>query len=322
MSTILNNVDDDLEFPEFYPSPHGGAPSLFAGIIDKNVMCWDADTGRLLWSVGLGRPSCSDLMFVRRAGYVALAVATWNGLRLWDAITGRELPCDSPNGGLLALAKFEGENFETVIVAASYFCEIVRWSGDGAAIDPTLSIAPVHAVDVQENAKGRRIIISSSDDETIRFWDLYSGEALGRPLHPEQEPVYMASQYLPNGALMVASSCCEGPITLWNASQATSVGSVFLKNPETAIRAIALTVVADQPRLIVSPYPGPVQIFDPLTGTALGDGPGSDFFKIRTDPGGRNVGLRLPGSRVHVGVPERVLDRGGLVGACEVTLSW
>ncbi|ROO86635.1 hypothetical protein EDD29_4209 [Actinocorallia herbida] len=308
---------------------------MFAGVVDRTVKCWDAATGLLLWSVAEGRDRSRDLMFVRNAdGSVALAGATGRGLRSWNPFVGEEIVSpiaggigtSSWGGRLGRLRQGELPGGDVVIVAPSHFCEVLRWDAHGNPFgEPLRTECPVLAVEVQKGAEGQTVIIGSSDDEIVRYWDLESGRPLGRPLD-----IGMAANRIAFGALSdgkkVLAVCEEGGvIAIWDVRAGAGAKPVLVDCDavlSAAVHDLSFVVVEGEVRLGVSFSLGhEVRHWNPVTGRYLGRSFGSGFFRGGAWGGEPLGGVRLADHRIHIGPAESVLCHRVPESALEVRLT-
>ena len=63
---------------------------------------------------------------------------------------------------------------------------------------------------------GRPVVISGSNDETVRVWDLATGNPLGPPFIGHIHPVSAVATTQLNGRLAVISGSREGTIRVWD----------------------------------------------------------------------------------------------------------
>jgi WD40 repeat protein len=137
----------------------------------------------------------------------------------------------------------------------------------------------------------RRLLASSSDDGTIRLWDVRSQRELGRPLWHYRGAIHTIA-FSPDGREL-ASGACDGTVRLWDARTHRQLGPALLAGRDRA----CVNGVAFSPdgRLLVSGSDfgdGRVRLWDVRRHTQLGSAlghPGNGFNDVAFSPDGRTV---------------------------------
>ena len=190
-------------------SPDGAR--LAAAAQDRAVRVWDPRTGKLLFTLNGHADAVSGVVF-SRAGSRLLSVA--QDLKLWDAVTGRELlTLRLPGKGPGAAVSPDG-----AIVAATFTDNSVRLF-DGATGKELRELIghtrPPSSVAFSPD--GRRIVTAGGADETVKLWDAKSGqEILTMGRHPGQ---ITEVAFSPDGNRIVSTSIDD--VRVWDA---TSLG--------------------------------------------------------------------------------------------------
>ncbi|CCA75830.1 hypothetical protein PIIN_09818 [Serendipita indica DSM 11827] len=104
-------------------------------------------------------------------------------------------------------------------------------------------------------------IISGSDDETIRLWDVDTGQPLGEPLRGHEDSV-KAVAISPDGSQIVSGSSDE-TIRLWDAESGKLLAEPF-QGHESVINAVAFS--PDGSRIVSSSADKTIRLWDVDTG--------------------------------------------------------
>jgi WD40 repeat protein len=137
----------------------------------------------------------------------------------------------------------------------------------------------------------RRLLASSSDDGTIRLWDVRSQRELGRPLW-HYRGVINAVAFSPDGR-EIASGACDGTVRLWDVRTHRQLGSALLAGRDRAcVNGLAFS---PDGRMLVSGSDfgdGRVRLWDVRRHTQLGSAfgqPGNGFNDVAFSPDSHTV---------------------------------
>ena len=189
----------------------------------------------------------------------------------------------------------------------------------------------VHAVAAAE-LDGRPVVISGSDDRTVRVWDLATGTPVGDPFTGHAGPVNAVAAAELDGRPVVISGSDDGTVRVWDLATGTPVGDPFTGHTGP-VHAVAAAELDGRPVVISGSGDRTVRVWDLATGTPVGDpftGHGGPVHAVaaaeldgrpvvisgseRPDGAGVGPGHRRPGRRpVHR--PHRRGERGGGRGA-------
>jgi WD40 repeat protein len=96
-----------------------------------------------------------------------------------------------------------------------------------------------------ESFEGRSVILTGLRTETVRLWDLDTGEPAGPPMTGHTGKVSAGAAGMPDGRLVVATGSRDGTVRVWDAAAGRQVGTYAFP---AGINALAL---APDGRLVV-----------------------------------------------------------------------
>ena len=171
---------------------------------------------------------------------------------------------------------------------------------------------PVNAVAAAE-LDGRPVVISGSDDGTVRVWDLATGTPVGDPFTGHGGPVNAVAAAELDGRPVVISGSGDGTVRVWDLATGTPVGDPFTGH-DGAVRAVAAAELDGRPVVISGSGDGTVRVWDLATGAPVGDpftghggcGDGGGGGRAGWPPGGHLRQQRRDGAGVGPG--HRPLD--------------
>jgi WD40 repeat protein len=147
------------------------------------------------------------------------------------------------------------------------------WS-TGGAVMPWLSTlisghtARVYAVALGQ-VDGRAVVVSGSDDGTVRVWDAATGTLVGGPFTGHTAGVYAVALGQVDGHAVVVSGSEDATVRVWDAATGTPVGAPFTGHTGW-VRAVALGQIDGRAVIVSGSYDGTVRVWDAATGTPVG----------------------------------------------------
>ena len=133
-------------------------------------------------------------------------------------------------------------------------------------------------------------LISASEDGTVRFWDVATGQERGEPLAPDQGGVWSA-RMSPDGSIL-ATGGGDGTIHFWDAASLLPIGQP-LTGHRSGIYTLAFS--PDGSLLFSSGGDGDIRQWEVATRQPLGDPIATDqgaLFGAGAQPGWDDVGHR------------------------------
>ena len=225
--------------------PNG--PTLVAGACvgagDKGVVClWDVADGRLVHGPLAGHPDRVRALTALPLAddRVLLASGGDSGsIGLWDAVTGR--PVREP---------------------------VANWLGD------VTGMCTAHLAD------GRVLLVTATSRGAVRLRDPGTGEPVGR-LNPSGRPIRsLAAVPVAGGQTMIAAADTQGGVHMWDPAvddawdpgAAVQLKDRALSDAGHRVAAVAAVPTADGTLLATADDRGVVMLWDPATGTPVGEG--------------------------------------------------
>jgi WD40 repeat protein len=142
-----------------------------------------------------------------------LVGATYDTIRIWDAMTGNEI--GGPLTGHTEAVSAISISSDAERIASSSFDNTLRvWDARTGAniVGPLKFACPVFSVAFSGDGKQ---IVSGSSDQTIRVWDAESGRLLQGPLCGHQDCV-MSVAFSLDATIIVSASRRDGDVCIWN----------------------------------------------------------------------------------------------------------
>ena len=130
----------------------------------------------------------------------------------------------------------------------------------------------VAAVAVGTLPDGTPVIISGSDDGTVRVWRLEDGAPVGEPLHGHDGAVTaVAMGTLPDGTPVIVSGGSEGSVRVWGLADGIKVGQTITGH-DGGVNGVAVTALPDGTPVIVSSsdFDGTVRVWRLADGISVG----------------------------------------------------
>jgi WD40 repeat protein len=128
----------------------------------------------------------------------------------------------------------------------------------------------VNAVAVKRLPDGTPVIVSGSNDGTVRVWRLADGSPVGQPLRGDDGAVYaVAVGALPDGTPVIVSG--GGTVRVWRLADGAPVGKLVTGH-RTTTWAVAVAALPDGTPVIVSGgNDGTVRVWRLADGTPVGE---------------------------------------------------
>ncbi len=139
---------------------------------------------------------------------------------------------------------------------------------------------PVTAVTVAE-LDSRPVVISGSDDETVRVWDLATGDPVGGPFTGHDGPVNAVAAAELDGRPVVISGSSDRTIRVWDMVTGTPVGDPFTGHGGYVL-AVAVAELGGRPVVISGSSGETVRVWDLATGTPVGQPFAGHYDQVNT----------------------------------------
>jgi WD40 repeat protein len=151
-----------------------------------------------------------------------LAVGNSGSVRLWNAVTHREigsLPGGAGGRGIVTIGP-DGK----IIAAATSDGEVRLWNvATRTPVEAALGIPAGGANSIAFSPNGKVLAVATGNDEgVVRLWDVATGRQVGSPIGQKIRGVLSAA-FSPNGKLL-ATGNADGTTQLWNVATHQAVG--------------------------------------------------------------------------------------------------
>ena len=117
---------------------------------------------------------------------------------------------------------------------------------------------------------GRPVVVSGSDDETVRVWDLVTGTPAADPFTGHRGPVNAVAAAELDGRPVVISGSDDETVRVWDLATGTPVGDPFTGH-RGPVNAVAAAELDGRPVVISGSDDETVRVWDLATGTPVGD---------------------------------------------------
>jgi len=243
--------------------PPDGATVLTASY-DGTARLWDARDGKPRGTPLEHRRRPQDRIQVEAAafsadGKFALTGDSTGTVRAWDGDTGelvRVFEGAAKRNGTATSVCFDQSG--TRVIAGFSAPDNAIWACDFATGEMLWSARHQNAVRRVAISPDNRLVISASNDETARFWDLSDGHDVGRQMQHRGQ-VFVAG-FSPNGKLAVTGGY-DGTVRLWEVPTGKPVGEGM--QHEGIVMAAAFS--ADGQRLLTGSADRSARLWDVAT---------------------------------------------------------
>ena len=113
------------------------------------------------------------------------------------------------------------------------------------------------------------MVISGSDDRTVRVWDLATGTPVGDPFTGHDGAVNAVAAAELDGRPVVISGSDDETVRVWDLATGTPVGGPFTGHDDW-VRSVAAAELDGRPVVISGSGDGTVRVWDLATGTPVG----------------------------------------------------
>ncbi|GJF34986.1 hypothetical protein KNE206_76860 [Kitasatospora sp. NE20-6] len=273
-----------------------GTPRLASGGDDGTVRVWDPATGTQVGDPLTGHDGGvrAVAVFAAPDGTPRLASAGDDGtVRVWDPATGTQVgdPLTGHDGGVWSVAVFAAPDGTPRLATGSGDDWTVRvWDpATGTQVGDPLTghVGRVWSVAVFAAPDGTPRLASAGDDGTVRIWDPATGTQVGDPPTGHDGGVRAVAAFTaPDGTPRLASAGGYGTVRIWNPATSTQEGWLVTSYHRGVWRvpgfsatghvggvwSVAVFAAPDgTPRLASGGGDGAVRVWDPATGTQVGD---------------------------------------------------
>ena len=150
----------------------------------------------------------------------------------------------------------------------SYVTDWASWR-----LQATHMTLPGHTDSVNAVASGqiedRPVIISGSDDGTVRVWDPTTGTPIGQPLTGHAGPVNAVASGQIDGRTVIISGSDDGTVRVWDPTTGTPAADPFTGHAGP-VNAVASGQADGRTVIISGSDDGTVRVWDATTGTPIG----------------------------------------------------
>jgi WD40 repeat protein len=117
---------------------------------------------------------------------------------------------------------------------------------------------------------GRTAAVTGSVDETVRIWDLTTGQQIGKPLVGHTDIVWTVATTLVDGRPVAVTGSHDETVRIWDLTTGQQIGEP-LTGHTGGVRAMATTLVDGRPVAVTGGQDETVRIWDLTTGQQIGE---------------------------------------------------
>ena len=121
----------------------------------------------------------------------------------------------------------------------------------------------------------REVIVSGSQDNTVRVWDAATGQPVGQPLAGHTDAVTAVAVGRAGDREVIVSGSQDNMVRVWDAVTGQPVGQPLVGHPST-VTAVAVGRTGDREVIISRSWDGTVRVWDAATGQPVGRPPVGD----------------------------------------------
>ena len=221
--------------------------TVVSGSWDKTVRLWNAENGTPIGPPLHGHDDYVMSVAISRDGRIVASGSADKSVRLWDVENGTPIgePFRGHKGWVRCVAiSTDGRT----VVSGSGGVEIMRISRLADGTPPYY-----------------KTILIDSDDETIRMWDVESGNTIGEPLNGYDGPVVRVA--LSADGRTVVSGSHDGTVRLWDAESATAAIERW-RGHKSPVRSLAIS--ADGQLVVSGGHDGTLRLWDAESEAQIG----------------------------------------------------
>ncbi|MFF0164145.1 WD40 repeat domain-containing protein [Streptomyces sp. NPDC005263] len=116
---------------------------------------------------------------------------------------------------------------------------------------------------------GQQVAVTGSADDTVRIWDLTSGQQLGQPLLGHEDSVFAVACTVLDGRPIAITGSADHTLRIWDLTSGQQLGQPLLGH-EDSVFAVACTVLDGRPIAITGSADHTLRIWDLATRKPIG----------------------------------------------------
>ncbi|GAB3976082.1 hypothetical protein GCM10029978_061960 [Actinoallomurus acanthiterrae] len=229
---------------EFTTAVVDGRSVIVTGDSDKKVRIWDLDGGEQLGEPLTGLTGAVDLLTVglMEGRPTLIARDRTNAVLIWDLTTREQLygrsTTEYTSSSIEFFAALEGRFVAVTWEGRVWDLTASEWIGVQPQQDRARALALVAL-------EGRNVILTRCGKQTVRLWDMASGEPIGPPMTGHAGEVKAGAAGMLDDRLVVAAGGDDRTVRVWDATTGQQVGAYAFP---AGVRGVA---IAPDGRLVV-----------------------------------------------------------------------